>query len=109
MISPKGSGDNPGQLSNGRVSESYFLCWPISWLEVFGQFRLRRPGFGLVIVVPARDRGQGHEDRFGAAAGFQAEQGAAVVEEVELDVTGAAKFLESPLPLVISGICAVRY
>src|SRR5437870_1340309 len=40
---------------------------------------------------PLRQRGQAHQDGVDIAAGLEAEQGAAVVEQVELDVA-AAKF-----------------
>src|SRR5690606_2964249 len=42
---------------------------------------------------------QRHEDRLGAPAGLQAEQGAPVVDQVEFHVATAAVELEVPLPL----------
>ena len=57
----------------------------------------REPGLGLVVVVPAHHRRQRHQDRLDAAARLQAEQRAAVVEQVELDVAAAAELLEGPL------------
>src|SRR6185436_9066977 len=56
-----------------------------------------RSGLGLPVVAPGDQRRQRHQDRFGAAARLQAEQRAAVVDKVELDVAAAAELLEGPL------------
>src|SRR5690606_11319638 len=47
-----------------------------------------------------------HQDGFGAAAGLQAEQGAAIVDQVELDVAAAAVELEVALALAVGGVAA---
>ncbi len=44
---------------------------------------------GLVIVAPAHQRGQGHEDGLGAAVGLESKQGSPVVDQIELDVAAA--------------------
>src|SRR5437762_11493188 len=48
---------------------------------------------------PAGERRKAHQDRVDVAAGLEAEQGAAVVEQVELDIA-AAEF-EQPLDLPV--------
>src|SRR6185436_20888590 len=58
-----------------------------------------RSGLGLPVVAPGDQRRQRHQDRLGAAARLQAEQRAAVVDEVELDVAPAAIRLEGALAL----------
>src|SRR5690606_16562746 len=67
---------------------------PVAGAEVVGEAGLGAAGFGGVAVLPADARRQAHEDGFGAAAGLQAEQGAAVVDQVELDVAAPAVELE---------------
>ena len=64
---------------------------------------LEQPGFGCprsrgVAVFPADQRGQAHEDGFGAPAGFDAEPGAAILQQVELDVAAAPVELPVALP-----------
>ena len=49
------------------------------------------PGSGAKRVLPAHLGRQRHQDRFDAPVGAQAEHGAAVVEQVELDVAAAAQ------------------
>ena len=46
------------------------------------------------VSFPFRQRRQAHQDGVDVAAGLEPEQGAAVVDEVELDVPAAAEFLE---------------
>src|SRR6202000_1437636 len=53
-------------------------------------------GLRVPIVVPAGQRRQGHQDGFGAPAGLQPEERAAVVEKIEFDIPSAAVQLESP-------------
>src|SRR5262249_56562523 len=52
-----------------------------------------------MVVAPAHDRRQRHEDRLGAAVGLEAEDRPAIVDEVELDVPAAAPQLELALGL----------
>src|SRR3954452_6230358 len=59
----------------------------------------RRPWRRLPVVAPCRARRHRHEDRFGAPARLQAEQGAAVVDQVEFDIASAAVGLEFALAL----------
>src|SRR5579885_2271187 len=59
---------------------------------------LRRARLRAEIVLPADHRRQRHQDRLGAAARLQAEQRAAVADQVEFDVPAAAELLEGPLP-----------
>mmetsp|Transcript_10171 Transcript_10171/g.25352 ORF Transcript_10171/g.25352 Transcript_10171/m.25352 type:complete len:426 (+) Transcript_10171:600-1877(+) len=56
-------------------------------------------GSGVVIVLPAGGQGHGHEDGLHTAAGLQAEDGAAVIDQVVLHVPPAADLL----PLLLSG------
>src|SRR5436189_1746278 len=75
---------------------------PIARLEKVGvELFFRRAGGGLPVVAPLDARRERHEDRLGAAAGLQAEQGAAVVDQVELDVAAAAVGLEAALALAV--------
>src|SRR4029077_17145260 len=64
----------------------------------------RRAGLRLIVVVPADYGRQGHEDGFRATAGFQPEQGAAVVDEVELGITAATKLLKCPLSVAVGHV-----
>src|SRR5579884_1159215 len=70
---------------------------PVARLQIFGQARLGRARRWRVGVFEAHPRRQRHQDRFGAAAGLQAEQRAAIVDQVELDVAAAAVELEFAL------------
>ena len=64
------------------------------------------PGSRLPVVAPFHHRRQRHQDRFGAAARLQAEQRAAVVHQVELDVAAAAVGLEVALALAVGRVLA---
>ena len=57
-----------------------------------------RTRLGRVAVLPARERRQRHQDRFGAPAGLQPEQRAAVVDQVEFDIAAAPQQLERSAP-----------
>src|SRR5690606_41660700 len=57
-------------------------------------------------VFPARQRRQAHQDRLGASARLQAEMGAAVEHQVELDVAPASVQLELALALAIRRVLA---
>src|SRR5579864_4301900 len=63
-------------------------------------------GLGMPADLPADQGRERHQDRLGAASGLQAEEGAAVVEEVELDVTAAAIELELALAVAEGGVAA---
>ena len=65
--------------------------------EVLCQARFFTAGRGLPVITPTHLRWQRHEDGFGAATGLQAEQGAAVIDQVELHVPATAVFLELAL------------
>src|SRR6266568_7674850 len=67
--------------------------------ELLVQLGLGRAGFGLPLVIPAHERGQAHEDRFRAPAALQAEERAAIPDEIELHVTTASIQLEAALAL----------
>src|SRR5262249_19146916 len=83
------------------------LAGPVARLEpVLRQLRLARSGLWVVVVPPPRLRRQRHQDRLDAAAGLQAEDRAAVVDEVELDVAAAAVLLELLLRLRIRLVLA---
>src|SRR5687767_12733024 len=73
---------------------------PIARLQELSQrLFLGRPRFRPPVVLPARQRRQRHQDRLGATAGLETEAGAAVVEQVELDVATATVELEAALAL----------
>src|SRR5262249_54863009 len=83
------------------------LPQPVSRLqELLVELRLGRAGLGGPVVAPADLGGERHEDRLGAAAGLDAEEGAAVDEEVELDVAAAAVELEVALALAVGEFLA---
>src|SRR6202044_1250613 len=63
------------------------------------QPRLGGTRLGMPVVVPSHQRRQGHQNRFGAAAGLQTEQGAAVVNQIEFHVAAAPIQLKAPLAL----------
>src|SRR5690606_17677915 len=58
------------------------LAQPVARHQVLAQARLGAAGFRLEAVLPAHPRRQAHQDRLGAPAALQAEQGAAVVDQV---------------------------
>src|ERR1022692_1745071 len=60
------------------------------------QARLARTRQRMPIVFPAHERRQRHQNRFGAPARLQAEQSAAIVDQVELHVTTPPVELEGP-------------
>jgi hypothetical protein len=65
------------------------------------QVVLRCAGRGLVLVGPAGQRRHRQQDRLGAPARLQAEVGAAVPDQVELDITPAPVELEVALALAV--------
>src|SRR5262249_22844869 len=69
--------------------------------EVGVELFLGRAGRGLPVVAPRGVRRHRHQDRLGAAARLQAEERAAVVHQVELDIAPAAVELEAPLAFTI--------
>src|SRR5215210_4484859 len=76
------------------------LACPVSGLEEFlVEPRLGCAGLGMPVVAPADQRRQGHEDRFRPSPGLETEQGAAVPDQVELDVTPPSIELEITLAL----------
>src|SRR5262245_32520910 len=96
---PLGRSDKPRVLSN-RMSVSMSMSMSSGAHEPAFYGGLRTATLRLVTrdrIVPTRRRAlwplhhrrQRREDRFDIAAGAQPEDGAAVVEQVELDVTAA--------------------
>ena len=69
--------------------------------EVAVEPRLGRARLGPPVVAPGDDRRHRHQDALGAPARLQAEQRAAVVDQVELDVAAAAVGLEVALALAV--------
>src|SRR5258708_329424 len=67
--------------------------------EVFVQPGFGCSRFGSPVVVPADQRRHGHQDRCGAPARLQAEQRAAVVNQVEFHISAATVELKVALPL----------
>src|SRR5712691_8635860 len=68
-------------------------------IPIESSFRTRRVGFP--VITPLHERGQGHQYRLGAAGRLQAEQRAAIINEIELHVAAAAIGLEIPLALAV--------
>src|SRR5207249_9307225 len=62
-------------------------------------FRTRR--IRLPVITPLHERGQGHQYRLGAAGRMQAEQRAAIIDEIELHIAAAAIGLEVSLALAV--------
>src|SRR5207244_1854216 len=72
---------------------------PVAWyLQHLDQRRLAAPCDGFVRVLPARPGRHRHQHRLDAPLGLEAEQRAAVVDQVELDVAPAPQAL--PVALV---------
>src|SRR5687767_6952027 len=55
----------------------------------------------MPVVFPARERRQRHQNGFGATAGLQAERSAAVVHEIEFDITPTTIELEAAFALAV--------
>src|SRR5262245_19339160 len=51
----------------------------------------------MKVIQPAHHRRQRHEDRLGAPARLEAEDGAAIVNQIEFHVAAAAELLETAL------------
>src|SRR6266705_3233731 len=68
-------------------------------IPIESSFRTRR--VGLPVITPLHERGQGHQYRLGAAGRLQAEQRAAIINEIELHIAAAAIGLEIPLALAV--------
>src|SRR5690606_28828154 len=77
------------------------LAQPVARTQVVLQARLRAAGFRRVAVLPAHQRRQAHQDRLAAPARLDAEQCAAVPEQVELDVAPAPVKLEGALAFAV--------
>src|SRR5690606_1664572 len=92
-----------------RRGSGRFARQPVAWHEVVAQARLGAAVLRLEAVFPAHARGQAHQDRLGPATALQAEQRAAVVDQVELDVAAAAVELELALALAIGGVLATLH
>src|SRR5690606_6708964 len=82
------------------------LGQPVARTQVVVQARLGAAGLGLPAVFEADPRRQAHQDGFGAATALQAEQGAAVPDQVELDVAAAPVQLELALALAVGHVLA---
>src|SRR5690606_21976335 len=77
------------------------LDQPVARVQVILQAGLGAAGRRREAVLPAHQRRQAHQDRLAAAAGLEAEQGAAVPEQVELDVAPAPVELELALAFAV--------
>src|SRR4051812_44332985 len=69
------------------------------WEEVLVKPRLGRARFGFPVIAPRDEWRQRHQNGFGAAAALQAEDRAAIVDQVELHVASATIKLEIALAL----------
>src|SRR3546814_1218073 len=79
---------------------------PVTRPQVIAEARLSAVALRCIPVLPPHARRQAHKDRLGAAAGLQAEQGAAVVDQIELDVAAAAVELELAFALAPGRVAA---
>src|SRR5439155_17887661 len=94
-----------GGSSCSTAPPDALACGPVARRhEERGEALLRRARRRLPVVAPFHDRRQRHEDRLAAPARLQAEERAAVPDEVELDVAPAAIRLEVALPLAVGGV-----
>src|SRR5581483_10410972 len=92
-----------------KVKPISLFAQPVARLEPVAERSLGRVGREPGVVLPAGERRQRHQDRLGAPVGLEAERGAAVVEQVELDVAAAAQELELPLAIAVRvGAAAAR-
>src|SRR5881396_2068710 len=71
-------------------------------IPIESSFRARR--IRLPVITPLHQRGQGHQYRLSAAGRLQAEQRAAIIDEIELDIAAAAISLEVSLTLAVRKI-----
>src|SRR5258706_103970 len=69
--------------------------------EIPIEFSFRARGVRSPVITPLHERGQGHQYRLGAAGRLQAEQRAAIIDEIELHVAAAAIGLEVSLALAV--------
>src|SRR5438270_10468470 len=81
-----------------RVAASLFLQ-PVVGAEIIPGFGFAAARLWLVIVDPAHQRWQRHQDRFGAPACLKSEVRAAIIDEIELDVAPAPHQLKLALAL----------
>src|SRR5712692_78510 len=99
--------DSSGALLHGThfpdsaSPRSAGIVRPISRLQVVEQLRLRRAGRRGFVVAPHHSQRQAHQDRFDAPAGLEPERGAAVIEQVELDIPAAADELPEALGFAV--------
>src|SRR5439155_23378059 len=104
-MQPKPSAGTPGpffpslRVSIVLLSTSSF-AQPVSRsqeIPIESSFRTRR--IRLPVIAPLHERGQGHQYRLSAAGRLQAEQRAAIIDEVALHLAVAAIGPEVSLPL----------
>src|SRR5882762_6452783 len=60
----------------------------------------------MPIVIPSGERRHRHQNRLGAAAGLQAEQGSPIVDQIEFHIAAAPVQLEPALSLAVGLILA---
>src|SRR5450631_4840415 len=85
-------------------------CQPVACRQKLGvEFFLGTAGIRMPVIAPARDRRKRHEDRLGAAVGLKAEQRAAIVDKIKLDVAPAAVCLEIALAIPVGEILAPQH
>src|SRR6266851_2062924 len=90
--------ENPLSIAGSKFAISQLLTRPIVGFQV----NVVKQGFRAVrfraeIVVPADIEWQGHQNGLDTARGLQPEERTAIVEQIELDISAAAKELEPPL------------
>src|SRR5687768_2683958 len=69
---------------------SSILASPVTWFqEDLTQPGLSGTGFGMIVVVPAHQRRQAHQNRFGAATALQTKERTAIPDQIELNVPAA--------------------
>src|SRR5689334_18496951 len=72
---------------------------PVVGAEIVLSFGLAAARLRLVIVDPAHQRRQRHQNRFGAPASLQTEVRAAIIDQIEFDVAPAPDQLKLALAL----------
>src|SRR5229473_3609357 len=77
------------------------VAYPISRLKVLEKFCLKRAGRRNFVVPPHGPRRQAHKDRLSPPECLEAEHSAAVIEQVELDISSATDQLPPALLVAV--------
>src|SRR5438132_4510089 len=80
-----------------RHGEASSFIEPVACAEVIPRFGFAAARRGTIIITPAHQRRQRHQDGFRAPARLQAEVRAAIIDQIEFDVAPAPYQLELAL------------